>query len=188
MNAQQYLDLKPPKWLEMEMTTFRFKKLVSIYNQMRLKNDSMKLTDKQWFELALIYRPKLAKERPVIATKKTVSLMKNEQVRIYADSLLGEALTNNEIDVDFVIKNRKDILKNAIETKQLNTANQTLDVIEDYIGMKRIITQSSNTESDEAREVDYIKLDEEVSDVKGKQKDKQKILEPPSENTELPPK
>ena len=110
----------------------------------------------------------------MIATKKTVSLMKNEQVRIYADSLLGEALTKNNIDVNYVIKNRKDILEKAIEGKQLNVANQTLDVIEDYMGMKRIITQSSNTESDEAREVDYVKLDEEI------EKKEQKSL-PPSD-------
>lgn len=162
MNTQQYINNKAPDWVRIEMQSFRFKKLVGAYNRMRLKNDSMKLTEQQWYELALIHRPKLAKERPVIATKKTVSLMKNEQVRIYADSLLGDALKNNNIDVDYVIKNRKNILDKAIENKQLNVANQTLDVIEDYMGMKRIITQSTNTESDEAREVDYIKLDEDM--------------------------
>lgn len=177
MNTQQYIDNKPPNWVAVEMQSFRFKKLVGAYNRMRLKNDSMRLTEKQWLELALVYRPKLAKERPVIATKKTVSLMKNEQVRIYADSLLGEALTKNNIDVNFVIENRKDILKKAIEGKQLNVANQTLDVIEDYMGMKRIITQSSNTESDEAREIDYVKLDE---DVDKKELKEQKSL-PPSD-------
>ena len=176
MNTQQYIDVKPPNWVAVEMQSFRFKKLVGAYNRMRLKNDSMRLTEKQWLELALVYRPKLAKERPVIATKKTVSLMKNEQVRIYADSLLGEALKNNEIDVNYVIKNRKDILGKAIEHKQLNVANQTLDVIEDYMGMKRIITQSTNTESDEAREIDYVKLDEDMD--KKELKEAQKELPP----------
>ena len=184
MNTQQYLDNKPPDWVRVEMQSFRFKKLVSAYNRMRLKNDSMRITGQQWLELALIYRPKLTKDSPVIATKKTISLMKNEQVRIYADSLLGAALEESNIDVKYVVSKRKDILDKAIENKQLNVANQTLDVIEDYMGMKRIMSQSGNTET-ESREIDYIKIDENADEPKELTAE-QKKLTPTSITNSLP--
>lgn len=184
-STNDYLEkgIKKKDWVAIEMGHFRFKKLIARYNQMRLHNDSERFTSDQWLELAKTFRPKYAKDNPMGAVSKTKALLSKQEVRTYADSLLAEALGNANIDVNFVVNKRKDILEKAIENKQLNVANQTLDVIEDYMGMKTITTKETSIEDE--REIDYIKLDEEIDNPKALEEKKKELLENTTENPAL---
>lgn len=182
-STSDYLEkgIQKNDWVAREMLNFRFKKLISAYNQMRLRNDSERLSQSQWLELAKTFRPKYAKENPMGAVSKTKSLLSKEEVRLYANSQLTSALNNADINIEFVVNKRKDILEKAIENKQLNVANATLDIIEDYMGIKSNLTQQKSLE-EENNDVDYVGLVNEME--KDKLPEVKKEL--PQDTTETP--
>ena|ERR1035437_163248 len=135
------------KWIKREMQRLSFKVMIIRYNQLRLKNNSNKISMEQSQELADIYR--VGAPNKELALNATKSLLKMEEVRSYADKQLEEALTEHGITKSFLVGERKKIYTTAMTDKDLKMASQTLDKLDDFAGMKQTVTTT------ETKSIDY---------------------------------
>jgi len=145
-------------WIKNEMRTHRFIKAVAKYNSFRLASDKNILTADEWAEVSFVYRPEIRNMK--MSIQKTKSLFKREEVQIYADALLAKALEKTGITHEWLLSKRKEVVKGAIQHKKYGDANDTLDALEGYRGMKITV----RTQHEEANDVDYDEIDKKIEE------------------------
>lgn len=104
--------------------------MLAKWNKMRLDNTSNFLTDEQSTELARLFRPDLDPKAGKLALRR---LLRNDLVKGYADFMLAQSLSVNDVTIDFCIKKRLDILKKAEDAEQYNNALRALEGFEDFL-------------------------------------------------------
>ena len=145
------------KWVRHEMQRLPFKLMIIRYNQLRLRNNSNKMSTEQNEELASLYRP--TQPNRDIAVSATTSLLKMEEVRAYADKALEEALTEHGITKSYLVGKRKELLNMAVEKGDLKMADVTLNKLDDFVGIKQTVTTT------ETKSIDYGALNDIPSHV-----------------------
>ncbi len=144
-NTQRILTHKRD-WVKRDLNSFAGKKLITRYNQLRLMNESEILTKQQLEELATIFRPNADLG---LAINKVKSFLKNEEVKSIADSDLRGKLSLNGIDLDFIIKEQKNLLELSKNEKQYSVTHKVIESLKTDLGLnnKIKITETRQTNS-----------------------------------------
>ena len=114
-----------------------------------MSNESEILTKEQWDNLGQVYRP--SSLLPDVSAKRFI---KQNEVKSLADSELLKALTLLDVDIEWLMKEKKELLTLAKEDKQLSVALKTLESFENNLGLNnkvkvtetRQISQNNNLE------------------------------------------
>ena len=133
------MEVNRKRWVTVELRKSRAKRVIDIYVKMILsgKTDLNKLAE--------MYRPDSLK--PIATLRR---LLKQKEVKQLIDKKLDEALKLHGIDVEFVLKKRKEILEGSMEKQDYSNANRVLESFEDKLDMKPVISKITVTE-----ETDY---------------------------------
>lgn len=113
------------RWVIVELRKSRAKRVIDIYVKMMLsgKTDLNKLSE--------MYRPDSLK--PIATLNR---FLKQKEVKEVINQKLDEALKLHGIDVDFVLKKRKDILEGSMKKEDYSNANRVLESFEEKLDMK----------------------------------------------------
>lgn len=109
-----------------------------------MKNESDLITYDQETELAETFRPNSLNG---LAVHKVRSFLNNPLVKQTADEDLRLALISNKIDVNYVIKERKQVVIKAKKNKQYNAVNVALDRLDNHLGLNDKVTISETRTS-----------------------------------------
>ena len=144
-------------WVTIDLNTFSGKNAISTYNMFRMQNKSERLTAEQWEKIAKDFRPATQLKNKDIAIKKVKSYLKDQQVKAIADNDLRAALLRNNIDVDYVLSERKELIERAKKNKQFSAVNTALDRLENHLGLlDRVkVTETRTVNAQEALEDSY---------------------------------
>jgi len=134
-NTQRILTNKRD-WVKQDLNSFKGKKVITRYNQLRLMNESELLTKQQLEELATIFRPNADLG---LAINKVKSFLKNEEVKSIADSDLRSKLSLNGIDLDFIIKEQKNLLELSKNEKQYSVTHKVIESLKTDLGLNNKI-------------------------------------------------
>lgn len=152
------LHIKQPQkkrdWAKIDIKSYRGQKTIALFNKFRMQNELNTITYDQMTELAQTFRPDADMG---LAVNKTKVFLKTPEVLEKADSDLRQALLKNNINPDFTITKRVEILNNAITSKQLNAANVALDRLEDHIGLNNKVKVSETRQINSNLESNYEK-------------------------------
>ena len=121
-------------------------------------NESNSITYDQETELAGIFRPNT---HIPIAVQKLKAFLDKPEVKEYADNNLQLVLIKHNIDANFLIEKRKEILEEAKKAKQYNAANIALDRLEAHVLPKITITETRTTKNSNLEE-NYNKAKQEI--------------------------
>ena len=109
---------------------FRTKRTISVYNKFRVENNKSILTNKQWKQLAEIYRPNT--KYPETSVRQ---LMNNTQVKALADSQLMNCYMELNVDIPYLTKEKKDLYLIAKEKKDVKGGLSVIHSIQEDMGM-----------------------------------------------------
>jgi hypothetical protein len=136
------MDENRKRWVKVELTKTRAKTVIDVYVKMLLSGKS------DLHKLAEMYRPDSL--IPIATLKR---FLKQKEVKQIIDAKLNEGLKLNGIDMEFIIKNRIEILRGAMKKEDYSNANRVLDSFEDKLDLKHI--EDKNTYG---AEFSYVKL------------------------------
>ena len=146
------------KWLKGEMQRLTFKRMIAMYNKLRLQEGRNALSLSMLKILVQAWRPNAFRNEGE-GVKKLKSMLQLTEVKNYADAMLMEAMKLNGVDHKWLIEKRKEVVAKGFTLGKLDSVNNALDVLEGYAGMKNTI-ESKKTE--ETQPIDYGKLDSEI--------------------------
>src|SRR5574337_1237301 len=86
-NNAEMLGKRKRDWVQQELNSFRGKKTIALYNQIRQENESDNLTPEQWLQLGETYRPD--SKIPEATVKR---FLNNEIVKSYSDFALMQKI------------------------------------------------------------------------------------------------
>lgn len=136
------MDENRKRWVKTELTKTRAKTVIDVYVKMILSGKT------DLHKLAEMYRPDSL--IPIATLKR---FLKQREVKQMIDEKLNEALKLHGIDMDFILKKRKEILAGAMKKEDYSNANKVLDSFEDKLDMKHIDDRNSCS-----AEFSYVKL------------------------------
>ncbi len=136
------MDENRKRWVKIELTKTRAKTVIEVYVKMLLSGKT------DLHKLAEMYRPDSL--IPIATLKR---FLKQREVKQMIDEKLNEALKLHGIDMDFILKKRKEILAGAMKKEDYSNANKVLDSFEDKLDMKHIEDKNSY-----GAEFSYVKL------------------------------
>jgi len=149
-NTERLLNKPKRDWVKRDLNSFAGKKTIAKYNQFRMQNQSEKLTKDQWKEVGLTYRP--TAQYPEYTVKR---FLENEQVKDYANSELIKVLTDNGITLDFLTKEKKQLLELSKENKQLSVTLRTIESFENNLGLNQTVKVSETRQISSNLEDNY---------------------------------
>ena len=170
----EYKKVKPGKRKENQELKYstRALKTVALYNHFRIRNDSNKMTEAQTRELQSTYRPD---SEPKIQEAALKRFIKNDEVRNFANDQLIKTLTDNDITIDYLVKEKKSVLQQAKEKDQLSVALKAIESFENNLGInnKVKVTESVRISQNNSLSDNFSKAIAEKKDIKVIEENKQ---------------
>lgn len=125
-----------------------------------MENQSEHITTEQYKTLGEIYRPDQAERNQVISVK---NFLNNEQVKEYANTELLKVLSENNVNIEWIVKEKKKLIELSKENKQLNVTLKTIESFENNLGLnnKVKITESRQISQNNSLEDNYSKAKEQ---------------------------
>ena len=140
-------------WIKRDLGSFAGKKTIIKYNHFRMLNQSQNITQAQYKELGQTFRP----NSEILQVEQVKSFLRNDQVQQIANLELAKVLSLNGISLDFLIKEKKDLLSLSKENKQLSVTLKTIESFENNLGLNNKVTISETRQTNSNLEQNYEK-------------------------------
>lgn len=148
-NTRRFLEKKNKiDWGAKHLNTFKGKKAVKLYNKLRMENESLKITQEQYKQIAEVYRPDI--KNPVNQIISTKNFLNNDTVKKFANEELYKILDENNINLDYLVKEKKKLIKLSKKEKQFNVTLKTIESFENNLGLnnKTVVTERRQINTD----------------------------------------